>query len=232
MDREAYGRKWAKCICWTFDLKFEARKETQKKPFDVDQMTSGLYGPLMPFDFLSKKGEGQFGVVTLHDLKSLDFLKRAAARASLEPDRNRSWSNHPCIAVKISGGNNRWDSNASVDFLAYFATDLDLYPVAYEVYKNGKLAQSFTVVTFTSILLNDDAKHVFRYPELAKGISYNSDNFHTSAPSGFWAYDLDAKSFNPNVKINTLSGDDFKLDPGHASYIEDRDLQKLIPVPR
>jgi bla regulator protein blaR1 len=199
----------------------------QKEPFlDLTEgYSSGLEGgPLMPFEFLDKKGvRSSSGRVTLQTLKSPDAL---AARATLEPDKNRSWEGHPCIAVKISGGNDRWDSQAPVDFVAYFAKDLDFYPVAYEVYKHGKLSRRYWVVKFASIPLVSGK--VFRYPELAGGFCYDSDTLHSSSGGGY-SFESMAPS---DLKINTLSKADFTIQPPPGGYIEDRDDgDKLIKVP-
>jgi hypothetical protein len=217
------------------------RLRIQKRPFEnrMEGYSSGLYGPLMAFEFLDKRIRSSGGRVTLQTLKSADALRAVAARAVLEPDKNRSWFGHPCIAVKIFGGNNRFDSQQPVDFVVYFATDSDLYPVAWEMYKKGQLYQSFWVMKFTAIPLNNDGKLVFRYPELAKfrcnafvhftrpDLSSNGQHLEVPFISG-----ADENLTLPDLKINTLSKENFTLDPSMVLYIEDLDAHKLIRVPR
>ena len=202
----------------------------QRAPFlDLTEgYYSGLIGTLQPFQFLEKRGErSSSGSVTLQTLKSPEALSAAAARATLDPARNRAWEGHPCLAVKISDGNDAGDSQARVDFVAYFAKDLNFYPIAYEIYKHGKITQSYWVVKLATLPVNKDGSQMFRYPELAKGFRYDSDTYHSSSGGGY-SFELTA---NPDLKINTLAKADFTIAPPAGGYIEDRDTQKLIKTP-
>jgi beta-lactamase regulating signal transducer with metallopeptidase domain len=204
------------------------RLSRQKKPFlDLTEgYSSGMEGPLLPFEFLEKRGaRSSSGRVTLQTLKSPQTLATVAARAVLAPQKNRSWSGHPCVAVKIADGNDRNDSQAPVDFIAYFAADLEYYPIAYEVYKRGKLSENYCVTEFDTVKTGSSS--VFRYPKWAKGFRYDSDTYHSSSGDGY-SYQLAAAS---DLKINTLTKADFTLAPPPGGFIEDRDVQKLIKVP-
>jgi len=195
----------------------------QKEPFRdlVDGEGSGLEGPLLPFEFLYQRVGLRGPRVTLQTLKSPDALAVVAKRAVLAPDRNKSWLGHPCLAVKISGGNDRFDSLLPVDFVAYFASDLDFYPVAYETYKDGKLSASYCVDEFATRDLGGG--HVFRYPSRAIGVRYNSSTYSMSG--GQSSYVLNGPN---DLKINALTPADFLFDRSQASQIFDNDLRKTI----
>jgi beta-lactamase regulating signal transducer with metallopeptidase domain len=200
-----------------------------KAPFQegTEGIYRGLIGPLFPFVFLDKKTVlPSSGWVSLQTLKSPDALAADAARATLEPDKDRSWEGHPCVAVKISGGNDPWDNQARVDFIAYFAKDLDFYPVAYETYKHGHITLRYWVTKFATLPASADGSKVFRYPELASGFAYDSDSRHSSSGGGY-SFQLTAPTY---LKINTLSKADFTLKPPAGGYIEDWDMGKVFKV--
>jgi hypothetical protein len=214
------------------------RLDIQKMPFERLEAgyTSRLYGPLLPFEFLQSQS---FLRVKLKTLKSADVLASVVARATLDPDKNRSWFGHPCIAIKISNGYDRWDRQP-VDFVAYFSPDFGLFPVAWEMYnKNGDLAKSFWIKKLKVVSLSPDSKIAFYYPEVA--------TFRNNATVHFFRPDLspnlpheeidyiwgsDQPTTFPDLKINSLSQDNFTFDPSIVSIIHDLDAKKVISVPR
>ncbi len=71
------------------------------------------------------------------------------------------------MAVKIVDGYDRW-SNRVADYVAYFATDLDFYPIAWEMYdKKGEWVHTYWIESLKTIPLSEDGKVAFRYPDAA-----------------------------------------------------------------
>jgi hypothetical protein len=214
------------------------RVSIQKSPFESleEGYTSEVRGPLIAFEFLESKSLVR---VKLKTLKAADVLASVVTRSVLEPDKNRSWFGHPCVAIKISDGYDRWD-HQPVDFVAYFSPDFGLYPVAWEMYnKNGNLVKSFWVKKFKVVSLNPDGKLGFSYPEVAT--LRNNVNVHAVRPdlSPNLPHDevdtiggCDEGIRFSDLKINTLSKDDFTFDPSIASSIYDLDAKTLITIPK
>jgi hypothetical protein len=216
---------------WYVD-KPQGRVFTEKPPLkrrftDVDY-NAYIRGPLMPFEFLISKSWPR---EKLAMFKSTGYLESVAKRTALDPAKDRQLDGHPCVAVKITDGYDRWNPGheEDVDFVAYLATDLNYYPLAWEEYdKRGKLTYIYTVKQLQSIPSDPRGAPLFYYP--ASWVWHNA------------TFGFDQQEPESNINVNTLGKTDFGLlptlqvyaadgeDAGRIKYIEDDDAKTLKEI--
>jgi hypothetical protein len=195
----------------------QMRLYIQHGPYDRKDAEYDPYirGPLMPFEFLLTQARRR---EKINMLQSASYLSSVADRASFAPDKDKNFHGHPCIAVKITDGYNRWE-NSNADCIAYFAKDLGLYPVGWEMYnKDEKLHLSFWIKTMKSVPISNSGGLTFLYP--SESIFRNEQ------------LNLEEDHIYPNVEINTLTKKDFILDPSLGTSIEDQDTKELTILPK
>jgi hypothetical protein len=207
----------------------------QKQPFTRDNDYLGsLRGPLYAYEFMRTKGTR----IDLEVLTSAIFLRSLLQRATLCADYKRVWSGHPCITVKISGGFNGV-LNREVSYIAYFATDLGLYPIAWQAFTNdGHLLASYWVKHFQTIPVPGTTTAFFRYPDIAvfrnegilKLIGYQYPPL--TPPENVSLKNVDSTVVFSGMRLNNLTKDDFTLDPSMAGRINDLDSGTYITVPK
>jgi hypothetical protein len=206
----------------------------QKKPFTKDmEFISSFCTPLGAFEFISTSND----IVSLRALKSAETFPALALRAALDPQKNRTWFGHPCIAVKITDVYDRWDKQ-DVNCIVYFASDMGFYPIAWEMYnKAGEPMLSFFITKFATVPIDKDAKVLLPFPEsailrneaMAKMVIL-PDNV---APESIYLTGVDEKLNFTLPKINGLTEDgDFQIDPSMAGAIEELDTGTLITIPK
>jgi hypothetical protein len=190
----------------------------QRRPFPVgvDALNAG---PFIPFQFLllPKRQAGIMG------LKA--NLESAMTRATLQPSKNRSWYGHPSIAVKFSDA---YDPRTlqTVEYTVYFATDCDLYPIAWDMYsKSGEYMEGYRVQEFKTIRVKEGNSTVLvRYPGLVSCPSQIAINILKKM--GVPGADQDPDGIpSPDIKINHLKKADFELDLSRATIINDMDTK-------
>jgi beta-lactamase regulating signal transducer with metallopeptidase domain len=198
--------------------KEDGRVLTEKAPLkrqftDVDY-DAYIRGPLMPFEFLLSK---TWPREKLAMFRSADYLQTVAKRAALDPAKDRQLDGHPCVAVKIRDGYNRWNPGheENVDFVAYLASDLNYYPLAWEEYdKNGKLTYTYTVKQLQSIPLEPHGGPLFYSP--ASWVWHDA------------TFGFDQQEPDSDIKVNTLGKADFGLYPTLQLYSADgEDAEKI-----
>ena len=121
-----------------------------------------------------------------------------------------------------------------VDYIAYFATDLDLYPVAWEMFnKQGEKIYTYWVKHLEPIHLAQGGGSIFRYPDVAVWHNNAFDKIGGNMEEQISFFD---------VEVNTLTKEDFTLtsilaiyakdgDTAKLELLEDRDTKKLTDLP-
>lgn len=205
---------------------------TQTTPFsEANRYIQSLRGPLMAFEFAGTKDVH----IGLEDLKSTEHLISLAPRCSFVPDKNRYWGNRDCIAVQVVNGYNRW-SREPVDFIVYFAQDVGLFPIAWEMFnKQGDIVLSFWVDQFeeiklpdSNIVVNFPKSAIFRNNKTAKSLDLKI----APLSEGALITGIDERLIYPDLRLNMLSEEDFVIDPSTVNRIFDFNSNVLIAVPK
>lgn len=205
---------------------------TQSTPFlEANRYIQSLRGPLMAFEFAGTKDVH----IGLDSLKSTEFLSSVVPRCTFVPDKNRSWGDHNSIAVKVVDGYNRW-TRESVDFIVYFAPDLGLFPIAWEMFnEQDQIVLSFWVDQMEKIkfpgsdtVVNFPKSALFRNNRTARSLDLKITPLSEGAP----ITGIDERLNYPDLRLNMLSEDDFVIDPSTVNRIFDFNAKTLITVPK
>ena len=210
----------------------DQRVITQRAPLThaVSDYNGSIRGPLIAFAFLDTVDQPREKLLTL---QAPEHLAAVAKHAALLPSQDRVWNGHPCLAVKITDGYNRWPTAVNVsptgyansmdvtdvDYIAYFATDLDLYPVAWEMFnKQGEKIYTYRVKHLEPLRLAKEGGLTFRYPDSAVLHNNALDKIGWNMQEEITFYD---------VEVNTLTRENFTLASILAIYAKDGDTARL-----
>jgi len=188
-----------------------------------DQLTNEM-SLFTPFEFiLADNTKRTNWIPRLHDFQNPDLLGRLEANGL--DIAEVSVRNHPCIAVTLPGGTDRF-LKIPVAYRVYFAKDLDFYPIGWD--EQNSAHQTVTSYQITEIQFVDISGHKFYYPSKAKidYFAWNPSQVSTKPVNSGMLLTIE------NVKLNKLSDSDFTINPGSVNKVWDQHKNVMIKVPR
>jgi len=194
----------------------------QRLPFEhLDSFLKGARSPLLPFEFLTGKNQRISIESLIRNCTSEEFIERL----TIQSQKTQLWHGKQCYSVKIVNSYSRFQ-NGVVDYIVYFCPEFGFFPVGWESFsKDGEHLLSFYVSEYQDVEMKKGVEKKIRVPLSA--VLRNNEIMHDySLPAA------DETLTFTDVKINSVDDSEFTPDPLNVSYIEDRDANVLIEIPK